>query len=87
MILGNTHTHTHARAGTHKHDIPHHTPKFKQTEQQKKKKDETELTASVLKTRSITHKRLKEHLLIGRKKKKTKHFLRSPFQATYNIET
>ena len=38
--------------------------------------------------RSKTHKRLKEHFLIGRNMTKCAHFRGSPlFQATYNIKT
>ena len=51
------------------------------------KKSETELTASVLKRRSKTHKKLKERFLVGRNKTKRANFRRSPlFQATYNIK-
>ena len=53
-----------------------------------KKKSETEFTASVLKKRSKTHKRLKERFLIGRNRTKCANFRGSPlFQATYNIKT
>ena len=39
-------------------------------------------------SRSKTHKRLKEHFLIGRNKTKSANFRGSPlFQATYNIKT
>ena len=49
------------------------------------KKSETELTASVLKKRSKTQKRLKERLLIGRNRTKRANFRgNSLFQATHN---
>ena len=49
---------------------------------------ETELTASVLKKRSKTHKRLNERFLIGQNRKKRETFPGSPlFQARYNIKT
>ena len=48
---------------------------------------ETGLTASVLKKRSQTHKRLKERFWIGRNRAKRANFRGSPlFQATYNIK-
>ena len=54
----------------------------------KKKKSETELTASVLKKRSKTHKRLKERFLIRRNRTKRSNFRGSPlFQATDNNTT
>ena len=47
-----------------------------------------ELTASVLKKRSKTHKRLKERFLIRRNRTKRANFRGCPLcQATYNIKT
>ena len=55
--------------------------------EKKKKKSETELTASALKKRSKTHKSLRERFLIGRNKTKRALFRGSPlFKATYNIK-
>ena len=49
------------------------------------KKSETELTASVLKKRSKTHKRLKEHFLIIRNRTKRANFrCNHLFRDTYN---
>ena len=57
----------------------------KQKTTTKKHKSERELTASVLKKRSKTHKRLKERFLIRRNRTKRAHFrCNHLFQATYN---
>ena len=49
---------------------------------------ETELTTSVLKKRSKTHKRLKELFLIRRNRTKRENFRGNPlFQATYDNTT
>ena len=57
-------------------------------EKVEEKKSETVLTASVLKKRSKTHKRLKERFLVRRKRTKRANFRGGPpFQARYNNET
>ena len=55
--------------------------------QQKKKKIWNRVDCQCSEKGSKTHKRLKEHFLIGRNRTKCAHFWGSPlFQATYNTE-
>ena len=100
--LWNTHTHTHTHTRTHAHTdtqvhicthlraraLPPNCLDPGDTTFKKKKKSETEFTASVLKKRSEIHRRLKERFLIRRNKTKRANFRGSPLsQATYNNKT
>ena len=88
MTRGSTHKDNPIQTNslTHCYD-PYHSMSEEDLEKRmKKKKSETELTASVLKKkRSKTHKRLKERFLIRRNRTTRANFRRSRlFQATYN---